>query len=315
MLISYWDIFQQNFKNIIINHNYYNIVFNYMVKNNYNILLYSSYGFPIDLFIDEIIKSKYSLNSLQKKECKGIKDVIYLYNHHFLEFDLMHPSMSKNFDILCKYIISIIKNKNINDTKHLIIIKHLNLFNKNDFSSFRIILERFHNNAFFICTTHKINKIDIPVKSRFNLIRMPLFEHHEIDDIFEKYLKISIHQNLKDIKTRDIIKAIYIAHIGQIDTNITTKEFCTLNYPPLADFINKFDKRKNNLEDIKQLSYKCFQYNISIPNLVNDLLIIMPNKEKIKIINIATDIEHLLSMTNKCREPLYIEAFLCNLLL
>ena len=50
------------------------------------------------------------------------------------------------------------------------------------------MLEKFYNNVYFICTTHKISKIESPIKSRFSLIRLRLFTNEEITLIFNKYL-------------------------------------------------------------------------------------------------------------------------------
>ncbi len=54
--ISYWNIFSSNFSNIIHNNENYNSIAKFIVKSNNNMLLYGINGFPIELFIDEIVK-------------------------------------------------------------------------------------------------------------------------------------------------------------------------------------------------------------------------------------------------------------------
>lgn len=308
---SYWSIFKNRFIDIINSNDYYKRMFTFLKNTNNNALLYGSYGFPIDLFIDEILKQKFSLETLYKKECIWNKNMIYYHNQHFLEIDLMHPTMPKDMTIISKFILNVISNKNINDEKHLIIIKHIDILNSKDFNSFRIIIERYSNNVYFLCFTHKLDKIDVPVKSRFALFRMPLFQHDEIQKIFQEYLHIPVNKYLAEEKTRDIIKAIYIAHE---DDNICTKEFCTLNFPLVFEFYKKF-KKKSNLDDIRQFSYKCFQYNISIKELLIDFLKLLPHTQKIRAVKIASEIEHIMQNSNKGRESIYIESFLCQLLL
>lgn len=311
----FWTIFKNHFINIIHDNETYERTFNFVLNTDNNVLFYGHHGFPIDLLMDEILKHKFNITNLYKQECTWNKDIAYLYNQHFLEIDLMHPSLSKNFANLTKFIISIIKNKNIGNDRHCIIIKHIDMLSQNDYSSFRIMLERYSCNAFFFCTTHKLDKIDVPVKSRFALLRIPLLSHEEILSIFSRYLEIPLNEHLVQARTRDIIKAIFIAQVEHNDKTIVTKEFCTLNFPPISEFIQKFDKRKNNLDAIRKFSYKCFQFNISIPALTQDLLKILPNKSKANLIEIASKTDHLLNLTKKGREPLYIEAFLCNVLL
>ena len=49
---------ENNFYNIIESNNKLFKIFNFIKKYNYNILLYSTNGFPIDFFINEVIKKK-----------------------------------------------------------------------------------------------------------------------------------------------------------------------------------------------------------------------------------------------------------------
>jgi DNA polymerase III delta prime subunit len=226
--------------------------------------------------------------------------------------------------------------------KHYIFIKHIDLLSSL-FCDFRIILEKYSNNVVFICTTHFITKLETPIKSRFSTFRIPLFTFDEIQNIFNNYLNISMNDYLQEIKTRDIIKALFISEIERhpSSSEILTKEFVEFNFPPFVDFIKSYNKNKNNLYDIRGLSYKCCQYNVSILqiiqdfiklvdygtfylnirysqpydiNNVNDMDIIKKNL-KLEIIKIGLDIDYLLSQTNKCKEPLYIENLLCQLLI
>ena len=277
-------------------------------------MLYGAYGFPTDLFIDILLKKKFNCQILYKNEYTSDKDIIYKYNQNFIEIDLIHPSMPRDLSSLSKFIINIIKNKNIHHEKHLFIIKHLDKLNANDYSSFRIILEQYSNNAYFLCTTHKLHKIDVPVKSRFSMFRIPNFTHEEILEIYSKYFNYPLNKYLCDMKIRNIIKAIFISELEKTEPLLITKDFCTLNFPPIQEFINSLDKKKNNLNIIKEFSYKCFQYNIEISDILQDLLKILPNNKKIRIISIAADIEHNLKITNRGREPIYIEYLLSHLL-
>lgn len=311
-----WSKFKKHFREIIETNHYYNKLFGFLQQSNSNVLLYGYHGFPTDLYIDEVIKAKFDINILYKQECIWNKDVHYIYNQRFLEIDLIHPSLTKNMHSVLKFIISIIKNKNINNDKHFIIIKHIDILTQNDYNTFRIILERYSSNASFICTTHKLDKIDFPVKSRFILMRIPLMTHKHILDIFSKYLKTKLNKHLVAIKTRDIVRAIFIAQIEENDKEVVvTKEFCTMYFPPVYDFVKQFNNKKYSLDSIKQFSYKCFQFNISIPQLARDILTIFPEKKKYNLIQTASDIDHELHLTNRGREPIYIESFLCSILL
>jgi DNA polymerase III delta prime subunit len=220
--------------------------------------------------------------------------------------------MPKDFSFLSDLILHIIKNRYIYN-KHFIIIKHIDQLYEH-FFSFRILLERFTDNAYFLCTTHCISKIEPPIKSRFNCIRIPLFDHDEIIYIFNKYLKINVNKHLLKENTRDFIKAIFLAEVERNEPHLLTYDYCTYRFPLIYNFMVNFSKTNTNLEDIRQFSYKCCQFNISIKEITLDILKHIPNKKKSEFIKKAAEIEHLLSITNKGREPIYIETLLCQLL-
>lgn len=310
-----WSIFSKQFKNILNEDPYYAKLLPFLASYDNNILLYGSKGFPIELFIDEVIKAKFGIDEIYKKETVWNKDFVYFYNQYFIEIDMMHPTILKNSSCVPTFITSVIKSKHVSNSKHLFIIKSIEHMTYNDFSNFRIIFERYARNVYFICTTHRINKIDTPVQSRFNTFRMPNFTHSAILGIFDAHLHYSLNKHLRSMKTRNVLHCIFISQVEIEEPFLVTKEFCTLNYPPICDFIKSFDKKKFNIEAIRQFSYKCFQYKIEIPEILADLLTILPPKKRAKALSCACDIDHSLQITNRAREPIYIECFLCQVLL
>jgi hypothetical protein len=307
--MTFWNDFNINFKEIITNIDEYNKILNFTINFNYNLLLYSTTGFPFDLFIDEIIKSKYSINHIYKKERIWNKSIVYNENQYFFEIDLDNPSMPKKFKDLNEMLLFIIKSRNVSNEKHLIIIKNIDKLNEY-FFSFRIILERFYNNCYFICTTTQISKIESPIKSRFSLFRMRLFTNQEIQNIFITYLKIPLNPHLINNNCRNIYFAIFISHVELNEPLLITEDFCNLNYPPLRSFIDS----KFNLSDIRMLSYKYSQYDLNIKDLILDLLKLNKTKWK-SIIENGVLFEGLLNQSNKGREPIYIEGLLTRLLI
>ena len=305
--MSLWNIFKNNFRNIINDIEEYNKIFINHIKYDFNLLLYSHIGFPLDLFIDELIKSKFNLININRKELLWNKNIIYNENQYFIEIDLNNPNITNDFTFLTEMILFIIKNKPIfKHTKHLIILKNIDNFNEYSYA-FRIILERFNNNVYFICTSNKISKIEQAIKSRFFCIRLRLFEINEIKYIFKKYLNLN---NDELIITRNIIFNIFLEQIKINEPELLKDDFYNYNYPPIVKFYNS----KYDLNDIRQLSYKLCQYNLKIIDITLDLLKLNKNKS-IEIIKIASEIDYILSISNKGREPIYIENFLCQVLL
>jgi hypothetical protein len=306
--MSLWIKFKNNFRNIISDIPEFNIVFEKYTYYEYNLLLYSYLGYPIDLFIDELIKLKFNIQNLNKKELIWNKNVPYYENQYFFEIDLNNPNIPNDYSFLTEMILFIIKNKPVISNKHLIILKNIDKLGDYAFA-FRIILEKFYNNVYFICTTHKISKIESPIKSRFSLIRLRLFTENEINKIFNKYLETSLIIS----NNRNIIFCIFISQVKINEPHLITPDFCEFNYP----LIKKFLDSKYDLYDIRQFSYKLSQYNLSIMDITRDFMKIYKNDNEklIQLINIASDVDYILTISNKGREPIYIENFLCQILI
>jgi hypothetical protein len=309
--MSLWINFKNNFKDIINRIDEFKLILDTYKNIEYNLLLFSYIGFPIDLFIDELIKSKFNIINLYKNELVWNKNIVYYENQYFFEIDLNNPNISNGYSFITEMILFIIKNRPLFNNKHLIIIKNIDKLEDYAFA-FRIIIEKFYNNVYFICTTNNISKIESPIKSRFSLIRMRLFTISEIEMIFRDYLK----SNFRPKTNRNIIFNIFLAQVNINEPHLITKEFCEYNYPLIKSFINS----KYDLNDIRQLSYKLSQYNLSIADIIMDIIKIYKDMnygdEKIKeIIRIGADIDYILTISNKGREPIFIENLLCQILI
>ena len=338
MIKNNWDKLEEVFPNIIDNNKNYRLILKNILLSSNNKLLYTPIGFPIDSFLNTLLIRTFNIKQpFNKTEHLWDKTIIYIENQYYIDIDLMNPDNIKNIEKITSFLIHIISSKNVKMKKHYIVIKHIDLLSS-IFCEFRIILEKYSHNVVFICTTHYISRLEAPIKSLFSRFRIPLFTFEEIQDIFSNYLNISMNDYLFETKPRNIVKALFISEIERhpSSSEILTKDFVEYNFPPFVEFIKDYNKYKNNLDDIRGLSYKCCQYNISILQIIQDFIKLVdlgtyyinikcqPSDHNIdlvkkslkcEIIKIGTEIDYLLSQTNKCKEPLYIENLLCQLLL
>ena len=338
MIKNNWDKLEEVFPNIIDNNKNYRLILKNILLSSNNKLLYTPIGFPIDSFLNTLLIRIFNIKQpFNKTEHLWDKTIIYIENQYYIDIDLMNPDNIKNIEKITSFLIHIISSKNVKMKKHYIVIKHIDLLSS-IFCEFRIILEKYSHNVVFICTTHYISRLEAPIKSRFSRFRIPLFTFEEIQDIFRNYLNISMNDYLFETKPRNIVKALFISEIERhpSSSEILTKDFVEYNFPPFVEFIKDYNKYKNNLDDIRGLSYKCCQYNISILQIIQDFIKLVDlgtyyinikcqpsvynidlvkKSLKCEIIKIGTEIDYLLSQTNKCKEPLYIENLLCQLLL
>jgi hypothetical protein len=343
MIKTNWDKLEEVFPHIINTNKRYKLIMDNILLSSNNKLLYTPIGFPIDIYLNTLLIKIFDIKApFNKTEHTWDKSITYIENQYYIDIDLMNPENIKNIEKITSYLLHIIGSKNVKMKKHYIVIKHIDLLSEL-FCDFRIILEKYSHNVVFICTTHYITKLETPIKSRFSTFRVPLFTFEEIQDIFSNYLNISMNDYLLETKTRNLVKAIFISDIERHPSSgeILTKDFVEFNFPPFVEFIKNYNKNKNNLDDIRGLSYKCCQYNVSILQIIQDFIKLvdygtyylnircshnqqyphhifddtMKNDLKNEIIKIGMDIDYLLSQTNKCKEPLYIENLLCQLLL
>jgi hypothetical protein len=347
MIKTNWDKLEEVFPDIINTNKRYKLILDNILLSSNNKLLYTPIGFPIDIYLNTLLIKIFDIKSpFNKTEHTWDKSIIYIENQYYIDIDLMNPENIKNIEKITSYLLHIIGSKNVKMKKHYIVIKHIDLLSEL-FCDFRIILEKYSHNVVFICTTHYITKLETPIKSRFSTFRVPLFTFEEIQDIFSNHLNISMNDYLLETKTRNLVKAIFISDIERHPSSgeILTKDFVEFNFPPFVEFIKNYNKNKNNLDDIRGLSYKCCQYNVSILQIIQDFIKLvdygtyylnircshiqqyphhifddamkndLKNNLKNEIIKIGMDIDYLLSQTNKCKEPLYIENLLCQLLL
>ena len=177
--------------------------------------------------------------------------------------------------------------------RHIIIIKNIEFFHNNNSQSLRVLFERFYNNVLFVCTSNHINKIEPPIQSRMQLIRVPLPKESEQKVLLEKLTKSK--------------KFIYI------DRNFVRNIFFTehkleyvLNYPPISDFT----KQKQSKEDIRKFSLKLFQQSISIQFIILDLLTFLPDSKKADFLSDTSKLEYQSNHLDGSKVSFYVELIL-----
>jgi len=300
-----WKYYFDNFKNIleyVPKHKKIIDIFIEKLDLISNVILYSHKGFPLELLYYTAFKEifgNYKINKLIWE-----KDVIYFETPYFFEIDLSIPQQPKDLVKFTELIKHMVLNPSIHTKKHIIIIRHIDyITNNNKFYDFRVLFEKYSNNALFICTTHFYNKLEIPIRSRFILIRVPLFTVSEFVVTFEK-LNLTYHEILQRNNCQDLYFALYVHYLNKEMPEVLTEEFCIYNCPTIYDFM----KNKNlSMENIRDFTHKISINDSSVKNIALDLLHFIPDKNKMNFISYAANIDHLLSSTDGYRKPLYIE--------
>lgn len=321
-----WDIFRNHISHILrtylpIYHEQLNMMQGDL-SNIPNILLYSVIGFPLDLLWKEGLKRRFHINNeigecveFIEKECVWGKNIPYRETPYYIQIDMANPDIPNDLELLQELLKTIIGTKCIHSERHIIILENIDHFiNKNiNRHVFRVLLERFSKNVWFICTTYHYNKLESPLRSRFYCIRFPLPTEDQVNEIMH-YLDDTI--NNKSVK-----KQIYKTHniIKAITTPKNKDEHfywvSSLTYPPLSDYI--LENKTVTIENIRAVVYKAFQAGVTLSEFAKDIIEICvkrgdgdnPNVIGSIIKEFAT-YEHMASQSKGTRILLYMEYML-----
>lgn len=293
-----WNIFYIHFLDYLQDLPFYNYIVDQLstinIQSSPNTLFYGPKGFPHTLLIETAICKKFNLKFPIQKRYPKWKDLFsYTETDYYFELDCFHPEFTTDLNVLIEFLLTISKHKCIHIDRHIIVMKNIEFFHNNNSQSLRVIFERFYNNVLFICTTNHINKIELPIQSRMQLIRVPLPKESEQCFLLEKLTKSK--------------KYIYI------DRNFVKNIFFTehklnesLNYPPIKEFI----KQKQSKEEIRKFSLKLFQQSITLQYLILDLLTYVQEGKKNLFLQKATDLEYHSTYLDASKISFYIELIL-----
>jgi len=251
-----------------------------------------------------------------------------------------------------KFIISEFLNefsmiKNFFYHKKIFVIKSVDKLTKKAQMELLKLIEQKNKYIQFMMTCSNMNKIILPLKSIFLLLRNPSPKNADVSNIIKNIsnktnLKVSqrainiIIENSKQLSNN--ISIINVINIFQL-TYITGKYIkYDINFTQYIDELidlcekkliktdkNKTDKNDdaNELnmkvfEKMRELIYTIYISNINMSTVIKYIMNYLINKEqnlnrKIEIINNATKYELLMNLGNK--EPLYLETFLLNVYL
>jgi len=301
-----WNNYLDNFKNIIDEVPYHKKIIRMIIDQLDvlpNTMLYSHTGFPLELLYYTAFKEKFGKFKINK--LLWDKEVLYNETPYFFEIDLSIPQQPKDLVKFIEFIKHIVKNPCIHSSRHIIVIKHIDyIVNNNKFYDFRVLFERFSSTTLFICTTHFYSKLEQPIKSRFFSVRVPLFTVKEFVATFEK-LNLTYHPILEKNNCQNVYFALYIHYLSINIPNAITEEFCTYNCPTIYEFLK--NKPKPSMENIRDFAHKISINDSSIKNISEDLMNFVDKKNRMEFLGYATFIDHLLSLTDGYRKPLYIE--------
>lgn len=312
-----WDAFQQQFPYILDTFlSRHSAILKCLMEDSVegmpNMLLYGFRQFPIDMLWREAMRRRFGDFTLMPRTYEKL--IPYHETPYFFEIDLANPNLPKDLSCLPDFVKTIVSAKCIHSSRHIIVIRNVDCLR--DRQPFRVLMERFSQNAVFICTSYKLAALESPLQSRFFLLRIPApsrDENHAVLSHLSKVVNGGGNSNEDEPRTSQLFKVPLLKAIALFDAPILEKpELLQYNFPPLLDLLRE---SKPSLEKIRQMSYKIFQANISLSMAAQDIITFLTKSTKTSsqaqtFLAKAAELEQSLASTQKGRAPLYYERLL-----
>lgn len=256
-----------------------------------NLLLYGPRGgIPLDMLYHHALERRFG--AFTARDLVYEKTLPYRETPYTFELDFAHPNLPKDLSVLPEFVKSIVSARCIHSARHIMLLRNVDALR--DRQPFRVLLERFSQNALFICTTHRITALEPPLQSRFQHLRVPLPTAAETAAIFA-----ALGAPAPAAPDRNFLRALAGA---ATETPTDT---------PLTAFLAR---PKPTLEGIRQMAVKTYQANVPFARAAQEAVAYLTQKGDVKnaraFLEEAADLEHVFAGAARGRAPLYYEYLL-----
>lgn len=260
-----------------------------------NLLFYGSSHIPLEYMAYALLNVRIPIKRKHMWEDK----LPYYECESFFEIQCNHPSMPKNYDILCDFMKHILTSHCIHHNKHIMILRDVDIITQSEYHfALRVLLERFSHNVLFIATTHHISKLESPLLSRFMMIRIPQPPMEEIYTVC-RMLAPSIEPS-SYIHERNLLACLFRLYLRLQNYDVPL----LLGDKDLEEFLSK----TRGFEDVRQFAYRVFQKGIPFAEFCSHLIqLVKPAKYQSILVEKLASLEHSLALSSKGREPIYYE--------
>jgi hypothetical protein len=265
------------------------------IDNLPNLLFYGASHFPLEYMAYALLNVQIPI----KRKHLWEEKLPYYECESFFEIQCNHPSMPKNYDILCDFMKHILTSQCIHHNKHIMILRDVDIITQSEYHfALRVLLERFSHNVLFIATTHHISKLETPLISRFMIIRIP---QPSMEDIYAigKWLAPTIDPS-SYVRERNLLATMFRLYLRTQGHDLEL----LLEDKDLEQFLSK----TRSFEEVRQFAYRTFQKGVPFAEFCSHLITyVKPSKHQSTLVRELSSLEHSLALSSKGREPIYYE--------
>lgn len=270
-----------------------------------NCMLAGPLGVDFDPIWMEAIRQRFQISNITRTPCLSTSKLPYNDGLHFIEIDLYHPDMPKDISHIAGLIKEIITTRAIHQDRHILILQNVDEVRKGAVEMFRVLLERFSNNVFFICTTKSASRLDVSLRSRMVFLRIPLPTRETVQEILTYLVSLCkgwepYRSLIPDVSCSEIERSILTLEYAAAKRIIITT---ALSYPPIVNL-----SKSMSIDDIRDMVTKIVELDIPFASIAHDILITFPQTRP--LIPLIADLEHRAAANSCAKEPFFIEFLL-----
>lgn len=277
-----------------------------------NILLYGHPGFPKALMWRAALAARFG--EAKERDLVFDKTIHYRETPYYISLDMSHP-LTKDLHELPAFLKFIVSHQPIHPGRHIIVLENIDQVTERQ--PFRVLLERFSQNALFLCTTHRISALEGPLQSRFQHLRVPLPVKAEVASLLgelggePEQVSAAIAAQSRGDRV-SLVAAFALLHDPvAMSVSAGPSSVETILTELAAD-----SGSRPSLEAIRKAAFRSFQTNVPLAMFAERLMSsgCVPEERLPGFVEEAASLEHKLARTNRGRAPLYFELLLVKAL-
>jgi len=250
-----------------------------------NVLLYGAEGFPHDFLWRHALARAFGVpfaTLCHLRPCKWNDLLPFEECSHCFRIQVGHPDMPKDMGSLIDFVKQLVGTHCVVAPRHVIVLEDVDRLRAHP-QVFRVLLERFSQTAWFVCTTHHLSKLEPPLVSRFHAFRVPLLPAAEV--------------------------AALTGRTGTRAWTPTSSE-AALVRAFVAKLRTALDDKPKALSALRALAYELVHACASLVALAAAVTPHVRRPERrAQWLSAASDIQSAMVRTSPMRWPLYYEAF------
>jgi len=277
-----------------------------------NILIYPDRGVGI------LYETLNKLHEINENIIITEEGITYIKNNVYYEFNLkeiINRDINHFIGILKNIIIS--KNYYSKFIYKIIIFKNFNCIRNTLQNILRVIIEKYRETTIFICCTDKFNSVIEPLRSRFLCIRFPPISNKTkrkiiYDNSDKKFKSPKFYDFIYDIEGKTNIYPV-------LDKESVIQKYEDPYKIITIQIIKLYIKKKLNkgdYENLKNIAYNIFKYNIDISRFyfifLSELLNFRTIRDKTKCELILLFAQSEYDLKRSYRSIIILESLLIN---